>query len=155
MFRTGSRRRRDVVWAAIAAILLFGGTAAPAASADTMRTLNVALSCASGSVPFGMAVNNGSGWYYPNGSSYVVGHTKYFTVFIPAAANSFAFDTMCYYNSAEYNGQVVYPDGYWEGYTYSLTPGTSTINMTASMWRGPVYPGPWVKYATVSSITYS
>ena len=155
MFRTGLRRCRDVIWAAIAAVLLFAGTAAPAASADTMRTLNVALSCSSGIVPFGLSVNNGSGWYYPNGSSYAVGGTKYFTVFIPAGASSFAFDTMCYYNSAEYNGQVSYPAGYWQGYTYGLTPGTSTINMTASLWRGPVSPGPWVKYATVSSITYS
>jgi hypothetical protein len=149
------RRCRDVIWAAIAAVLLFAGTAAPAASADTMRTLNVALSCSSGIVPFGLSVNNGSGWYYPNGSSYAVGSTKYFTVFIPASANSFAFDTKCYYNTAEYNGQVSYPEGTWQGYTYPLTPGTSTINMTASLWRGPVFPGPWVKYGTVSSITYS
>jgi hypothetical protein len=155
MFRRVLRRRLDVAWAAIAAVLLlFAGNAAPA-SADTMRTLNVALSCSSGIVPFGLSVNNGSGWYYPNGSSYAVGGTKYFTVFIPAGASSFAFDTMCYYDSAEYNGQAFYPAGSWQGYTYGISPGTSTINMTASLWRGPVYPGPWVKYATVSSLSYS
>jgi hypothetical protein len=143
-----------VLGAVIATAVLFSGAGSPAASADTMRTVNVALSCSSGIVPFGMSVNNGSGWYYPNGSSYAVGATKYFTVFIPASASSFAFDTMCYYDSLEYNGQAFYPAGYWEGYTYSLTPGTSTVTMTASLWRGPGYPGPWVKYATVSSLSY-
>jgi hypothetical protein len=144
-----------MIWAAIAAVLLFAGTGAPAASADPTRTLNVALSCASGIVPFGLSVNNGSGWYYPNGSSYAVGGTKYFTVFIPAGASSLALDTMCYYDSSEYNGTAFYPAGTWEGYTYSIVAGTSTINATASLWRGPVYPGPWVKYATIFSLTYS
>ncbi len=155
MIRKGLHRRANAIWVAIATVLLFASTASPAASADTMRTLNVALSCSSGIVPFGLSVNNGSGWYYPNGSSYAVGGTKYFTVFIPASASSFAFDTKCYYNIDEYYGYVSYPDGSWQGYTYSLTPGTSTINMTASLWRGPVNPGPWVKYGTVSSLTYS
>ena len=158
MIRKGLRRTTDVIWAALVAVLLFAGTtsaATPAASADTMRTLNVALSCSSGIVPFGLSVNNGSGWYYPNGSSYAVGGTKYFTVFIPASATMLAFDTRCYYNMEEYYGYVFYPDGYWEGYTYSIVQGTSTINATASLWRGPVAPGPWVKYATISSLSYS
>jgi hypothetical protein len=155
MISNGSRRRVNAIRVAIATVALFAGIASPPASADTMRTLNVALSCSSGIVPFGLSVNNGSGWYYPSGSSYAVGGTKYFTVSIPASASLFEFDTKCYYNIDEYYGYVFYPDGSWLGYSYSLTPGTSTINMTASLWRGPVNPGPWVKYGTVSSITYS
>jgi hypothetical protein len=75
-------------------------------------------------------------------------------VFIPASASSLALDTHCYLDMAEYNGGPAWPEGMWEGYTYSITPGTSTINTTASLWRGPVYPGVWVRYCTISGITY-
>jgi hypothetical protein len=155
MMKRGLRRRAAAFLSAIAAVLLFVGTAPPAASADTMRTLNVAVSCASGIVPFGLQANHGSGWYFPNGSSYAVGGTKYFTVFIPASASSLALDTHCYLDMREYNGGPAWPEGTWLGYTYSITPGTSTINANASLWKGQVYPGPWVRYCTISNITYS
>lgn len=147
--------KRVVVFCSVVVAILFPVAAPSTASADTTRTLTVALSCASGIVPFGLQVNNGSGWYFPSGSSYAVGGTKYFTVFIPASATSLAIDTHCYLDMNEYYGGPAWPEGMWEGYTYSITPGAGTINTTASLWRGPVYPGVWVRYCTISSITYS
>jgi hypothetical protein len=149
-------RRRKAALGTVCAVAALVAAATPqAAMADTMRTLSVPVGCASGIVPFGLSVNNGSGWYYPTGSSYSVGATKYFTVSIPSTATSLALDTFCYYSTQEYNGQVSYPDGTWEGYTYAITAGTSTINTTASCVREPVYPGPWVRYCSLSAITYS
>ncbi len=55
----------------------------------------------------------------------------------------------------KYNVGPAWREGTWLGYTYSITPGTSTINANASLWKGPVYPGPWVRYCTISNITYS
>jgi hypothetical protein len=40
----------------------------------------------------------------------------------------------------EYNGGPPYPDGTWLGCTYGIAAGTSTINASASLWKGPVYP---------------
>ena len=153
---TATRRRKAATLSTVFAAAALLATAAPqAAMADATRTLSVPVTCASGIVPYGLSVNNGSGWYYPNGSSYAVGGTKYFTVDIPTTATSLALDTFCYYSLQEYNGQVSYPNGTWEGYTYTITPGTSTINTTAACVREPVYPGPWVRYCSLTAITYS
>lgn len=117
----GSRNR---LFATLAAAGLASLAVSPTASADTTRTLNLAFSCATG-LPYGLQVNTGSGWYYPDGSSYAVGTTKYFTVFIPASASTLAFQPgFC--DNQPINGG----DPLWTGYTYSITPGTSTINAT-------------------------
>src|SRR4051812_42341794 len=86
------RRRLVAFLSATSAVLLCTVAAPQAASADTMRTFQVALSCTTG-LPYGMSVDNGSGWYYPNGSSYASGLVKYFTVYIPASASELAINT--------------------------------------------------------------
>jgi len=118
------RGRKQALLAITAAVGLASLTVSPAASADTTRTLNLAISCATG-LPYGLEVNTGSGWYYPDGSSYAVGTTKYFTVYIPAGASTLA------YQPGFCDGQPTWGEGpFWEGYTYNITPGTSTINAT-------------------------
>src|SRR5512140_1535297 len=92
MTKTSVRRKAPALGSAVAALLALGAAASSPAAADATRTLNVALSCATG-LPYGMAVNVGSGWFYPNGSSYASGTTKYFTVAIPASASEIAIDT--------------------------------------------------------------
>jgi hypothetical protein len=87
-----------------------------------------------------LASTNGSAWYYPDGSSYLSGGTKYFTVFIPASTSTVALDTYCDDGT---------PGGTRQGYTYSVTAGTSTINATASCVNQQVYPGPWVRYCYI------
>lgn len=135
------------VLGAAAAAVLMGALAVPQpASADSMRTFSVALSCSEG-LPYGMSVDNGSGWYYPDGSSYASGGVKYFTVSIPASATALAINTgFC-------ENQTVTP--YWEGYRYSITPGTSTISANGYCNDMYVYPGPFVRYCSLSSLTYS
>jgi hypothetical protein len=132
-------------WSAAAAVLLFAVAVPQSASADTMRTFKVALSCTTG-LPYGMTVDNGSGWYYPDGSSYASGTVKYFTVFIPASATSLAI------NTGYCDNQPTTP--YWEGYRYSITPGTSTISANGYCNDMYVYPGPYVRYCSLTSLTY-
>jgi hypothetical protein len=89
MIRRGLRRRAIVLCSAIAAVLLAAFTVPPAASAGTMRTLNLAFTCDTG-LPYGLLANtsNGfswSGWYVPSGSSYAVGTARYSTVSIPSS----------------------------------------------------------------------
>ena len=148
----GLRGRRYAFLAILSSIGLGSLALAPAASADTTRTVNLAYSCATG-LPYGLEVNTGSGWYYPDGSSYAVGTTKYFTVYISASAGSFAFQPSFCDNQPQVNS---YP--MWEGYTYSITPGTSTINATGytndfeydySGYRYLFY------YSSISSLSYS
>jgi len=149
MLTRGLRRRVIALWSAIAAVLLFAVAVPPAASADTMRTLNVALSCSTG-LPYGLSVNNGSGWYYPSGSSYAVGDTKYFTVSIPASANEIAIDTTyCDGEQSQYYGAV------WNGGYSSLTPGTSTVNGYGNCSFNYIYPGIAVRICYLATITYS
>jgi hypothetical protein len=146
MLKRGLRRGAVAFWSVIAAVALFVVAAPPAAQADTMRTLKVALSCVGG-IPYGLlASTNGSAWYYPDGSSYLSGGTKYFTVFIPASTSTVALDTYCDDGT---------PGGTRQGYTYSVTAGTSTINATASCVNQQVDPGPWVRYCYMGSISYS
>jgi hypothetical protein len=140
------RGRPVALVSATAAALLCALAAPQAASADTMRTLKVALSCSAG-LPYGMSVDNGSGWYYPDGSSYASGGVKYFTVSIPAAATALAVNTGFCENDPQ--------TPYWEGYRYTITPGTSTVSANASCQDMYVYPGPYVRYCSLSSLTYS
>jgi hypothetical protein len=121
MIKRCLRRRAVAIGSAMAAIPLLALTMAPAASADTMRTLNMSLSCATGEA-YGLQVNNGSGWYQPNGSSYVVGNVKYFTVSIPASA------TLLEFMPLSCAGQPAGPGPDWEYNPYTITAGTSTMN---------------------------
>lgn len=122
MVKMSLRGGRRAFFAILASVGLASLAVAPAASADTLRTLNLAYSCATG-LPYGLEVNTGSGWYYPNGSSHASGTTKYFTVYISASASTLAYQPS--YCDGQPNIQG-YP--LWEGYTYNITPGTSTIN---------------------------
>lgn len=146
MERTSLRRRTAALVSASAALLLAAVAVPQSASADTMRTLQVALSCSYG-LPYGMSVDNGSGWYYPDGSSYASGSVKYFTVSIPASATALAINTSFCENDPQ--------TPYWEGYRYSITPGTSTISANGYCNDEYVYPGPFVRYCSLTSLTYS
>ncbi|WP_225848911.1 hypothetical protein [Streptomyces sp. HPF1205] len=146
MSRSGLRRRIAALGSAVAAVVLLAVAVPQSASADTMRTFNVALSCSTG-LPYGLSVDNGSGWYYPDGSSYASGGVKYFTVYIPASASSLAINTSFCDNDPT--------TPYWEGYRYSITPGTSTISANGYCNDEYVYPGPFVRYCSLSALTYS
>jgi hypothetical protein len=153
MIRRGTRRNRIAVGATLAAAGLVSLAVAPAASADTMRTLNLSFSCATG-LPYGLEVNTGSGWYYPSGSSYAVGTTKVFTVSIPASATMLEYQPTYCDNQPTGGG---YP--LWEGYSYGIAPGTSTVNAvggcadyTYSLGYGVTY---LLYYCSISSLTYS
>lgn len=152
-----ARGRKLAFGATLATVALTSLALPPAASADTMRTLNLAYSCTTG-LPYGLEVDTGSGWYFPNGSSYVSGATtKYFTVYIPASATSFAYQPT-YCDNEPSNGGY---NAYWEGYTYSITPGTSTINATGNCddytysfgyGYGDTY---LLYYCSINSLSYS
>lgn len=132
---------------AVAAGLLLTLATSPAASADTMRTLNLNFSCATGEA-YGLEVNTGSGFYAPDGSSYVVGDVKYFTVYIPASATTLEYMPLSCDNEPSYTN----PSAVWR--PYSLTPGTSTINATGFCQDYSFY-GNLVFDCTISSLTYS
>lgn len=121
-----SRRRATAFGSAVATLLLLAAAAPSPAAADTARTLNLALGCQTG-LPYGLLVNNGSGWYGPSGSSFASGVTKYFTVSIPAGANEIAIDTS-YCNGED----SAYSNVNWSGTYAGLTPGTSTVNASGS-----------------------
>ena len=127
MVKMSLRGGRRAFFAILASVGLASLAVAPPASADTLRTLNFAFSCSTG-LPYGLEVNTGSGWYYPNGSSYAVGTTKYFTVYISASASSIAYQPSYCDGQPQVRG---YP--LWEGYTYNITPGTSTLNATGNV----------------------
>ncbi|UWE11019.1 hypothetical protein [Actinacidiphila bryophytorum] len=141
-----SRRRPAAVLAAAGAALLLAAAVPQTASAATTRTLQLALTCSTG-LPYGLSVDNGSGWYYPDGSSYASGLVKYFTVFIPSDATEMAINTgFC-------DNQPQTP--MWEGYRYAITPGTSTISANGNCQDMYVYPGPYVRYCSLTGVTYS
>jgi len=114
-------------------------------SPTPMREFNLALTCYSG-LPYGLAVNFGSGWYYPAGSSYASGETKYFSVYFPASASTLAINTS--YCDNETLGAT------WEGYYYSITPGTSTISANGYCQDEDLYGDAFVRYCSLSSLTY-
>jgi hypothetical protein len=140
----------------VAAVAMSAAVVARPAAADGTRTITGSTTCTSGIVPYGFSVNYGSGWTYEGGTSiWLPGtQTKVWTWVIPSSATSFALDTFCYANSAEYNGTVMYPQGTWEGYPASLTPGTSNVTSAWSCGRYQVYPGPWVRTCSATSISY-
>lgn len=154
MVHRTARGRKLAFGATLATVALTSLALPPAASADTMRTLNLAYSCTTG-LPYGLEVNTGSGWYFPNGSSYASGTTKYFTVYIPASATSIAYQPTYCDNEPTAGGY----NASWEGYTYGIAPGTSTINATGncddydySIGYNDTY---LLYYCSINSLSYS
>ncbi len=155
MLSRGWRRIAIALGAAVAAAVSFTIAAPSPASADSLRALNVTLTCSlDGSVglPYGYQVTTGSGLYYPPASSdaTVVGNAKTFHLLVPTSASVLGVNTWC-------NGYL--QNAMWEGYTYGITPGTSTINAVGncityqySIGYGQTY---YLTYCSLSSITYS
>jgi hypothetical protein len=151
MIRRGWRRRVLSLVATLAVATVGVFTAPTAASADTLRPLTVSLFCWQSGLPYGYAVNTGSGWYTPQARSdaTVSGDTKTFYLLIPTTATSLAVNSYC--------------DGFqgalFEGYTYGISPGTSTVNASGNVNTYQYSPGFGViyyfTYVTLSSISYS
>jgi hypothetical protein len=146
MTTRSTAKRLLALGSATAAALLVATAAPQTASADAMRTFQLDLSCSYG-LPYGLLVNTGSGWFFPDGSSYASGGHKYFTVQIPASATSLSIDTgMC-------ENDPTTPMR--EGYGYTISAGTSTLSAVGYCLDEYVYPGPFVRYCSLSSLTYS
>ncbi len=141
--KRGLRRRAITFWSAVSVVLLFAAAVPSSASADTSRTFNLALTCGYQGLPYGLSVNNGSGWYYPSGSSYASGNVKYFSVYIPASATMIEVNTSC-------DGISTSPQSYFT----SITAGTSTINATGNCYAYNYY-GYWYNNCTITSLSYS
>jgi hypothetical protein len=149
--RKGLLKTAVVIPSAITLTALLASATAPAASADSMRTLNLSLTCATG-LAYGLEANTGSGWFYPVGSSYASGTTKYYTVSIPASATSLEVQpTYC-------DNQPTGYGPYFVGYSYGITPGTSTINVNGNCLDYSYNPGygeeDLLYYTSLSSLTY-
>lgn len=144
-------RRRAVTSGALAAAsLLLVGATPQLAAADGTRTINSYVTCADGTMMYGFEINYGSGWTYTalGASGYIVNSgEKEVTFVVPSSASSVALDTYC-------GGNGYVENSMWEGYTYSLTPGTSTA--TAN-WTCALYPyyGPIIRTCQLNSISYS
>ncbi|ACU72645.1 hypothetical protein Caci_3743 [Catenulispora acidiphila DSM 44928] len=152
MIKRNLRRRIIALCSASAAILATTVAASPPASADS-RTMVLSFSCATG-LPYGLYINTGSGWYSPPGSSYADGTTKVFTISIPTNSMNFQYQPSYCDNQPTDGG---YP--MWEGYTYGIGAGTSTVNAvggcadyTYSVGYGLNY---LLYYCSISSLTYS
>jgi hypothetical protein len=123
MMNKAALKRGITILSAAASSLLLTLAVSPAASANTTRTLNLSIVCATGEA-YGLQIDTGSGFYQPSsGSSYVVGDVKYFTVPISASATTLqVMPLSCDNQPTGYPG----PDPAWE--PHSITPGTSTIS---------------------------
>lgn len=138
---------------ALAAGALFAIATPSPASADALRPLNVTLTCSlegGSNLPYGYQITTGSGLYYPPAQSdaTVVGNAKTFHVYMPTSAGVLGVNTWC--------GGYQATD--WEGYLYSVVPGTSTVNAvgncdthTVAYYNG-ITEDTW---CTLTSITYS
>lgn len=146
-------RRRTVKFGTLiaASLLLVGVTPQFAAAAGGTRTINSYVTCADGTLMYGFEINYGAGWTYTalGASGYQVnGGEKEVTFIIPSTASSVALDTYC-------GGNGYVENSMWEGYTYSLTPGTSTVtaNWTCALYYW-LY-GSLLRSCTLDSISYS
>jgi hypothetical protein len=153
VIKKGARGRAVAIGSAVAASLLLTLATSAAASADSMRTLNLSISCATGEA-YGLQVDTGSGFYQPSGSSTVTGGLKVFTVSIPASAATLRVMPLSCAGQPS-AGAGPYPD--WA--VYSITPGASTVN-ASSFCQDYAYnygAGPTVLIfdCNLSSITYS
>jgi hypothetical protein len=140
--------------AAATAALVTVATPSPA-SADSLRPLNVTLTCTNDGatgLPYGYQVTTGGALYYPPAASdaTVVGNAKTFHLYLPTSASTLGVNTWC-------NGYS--QTATWYGYYYTITPGTSTINASGycDTYHYSVYPGVTYNptYCTLSSIAYS
>lgn len=145
----GRLRRRAFAVGMLVAIATTVTAMPQPASADGTRTINGTTTCAIGGPSYGFQVNLGSGWTYADSSYQSDSRTKVWTKVIPSSATSVALDSFCYYADPDF-----YPYGTWTGWTYSLTPGTSTVNSTWVCDRHPVYPGPFVRTCALTAISY-
>jgi hypothetical protein len=153
MTARGWRRKALALAAALAAGALSAIATPSPASADSLRPLNVTLTCTlDGSVqlPYGYQITTGGALYYPPASSdaTVVGNAKTFHLLMPTGAGTLGVNTWC-------GG---YQDTDWEGYLYSVAPGTSTVNAVGSCdtYSFAYYNGTTeVTFCTLTSITYS
>jgi hypothetical protein len=145
----GRLRRRALAFGLLVAVATAVTAAPPPAAADGTRIVNGATTCASGSVSYGFSVNLGSGWTYADSSYQSDSRTKVWTKVIPSSATSIALDSFCYYADPDF-----FPYGTWNGYTYSLVPGTSTVNSSWVCDRHPVYPGPFIRTCSLTAISY-
>ncbi|MEJ3748213.1 hypothetical protein WEI85_33625 [Actinomycetes bacterium KLBMP 9797] len=139
--------------------------APPPAMADSTRIISGTTSCYGGAVPpVGPYVGvDSGGWPGAPGPGWLpvdsvspfdrTNPTRVWTKVIPASATSIKLDVRCYVSWSEYYGYITFPEGTWQGSTYSLTPGTSTINSTWSCNRQPVAPGPWVRTCTLTAMS--
>jgi hypothetical protein len=153
MTKTAARRRATAFGSAIATLLLTAAVVPSSASADSTRTINSYVTCSDGTLMYGFAINYGTGWTYTAlGASghQVNSYEKEVTFIVPSSASSVALDTYC-------GGQGYVENSTWVGYTYSLTPGTSTA--TAN-WVCDLYQYAYYGYYTIdrscslSSISY-
>ncbi|OLE23591.1 MAG: hypothetical protein AUG49_15645 [Catenulispora sp. 13_1_20CM_3_70_7] len=126
MTKRSLRRRIIALCSASAAVLATTVAASAPASADSTRTMVLSFSCSTG-LPYGLYIDVGSGWYSPPGSSYAVGTTKVFTISIPTSGSYFRYQPSFCDNQPQVPS---YP--MWEGYTYSLDAGTSTITASGN-----------------------
>lgn len=142
------KHRRAVTIGCVAAASLGLTVATPSfASAGTMRTLNLSVTCSTGGA-HGLLVDTGNGFYAPDGSSNAGG----FTVFIPASATSLSFEPLSC-DGEPYTGRGPYP-GLRGFQSVSISPGTSTINATGICQDYNFY-GALLFDTSISGLTYS
>lgn len=147
MMSTRVRNRAVAIGSAAAAGMLLTLAASSPASADTMRTLNLSVTCGTGAA-HGLLINTGNGFYAPDGSSNAGG----FTVFIPASATSLSFEPLSC-DGEPYTGRGPYP-GLRGFQSVSISPGTSTINATGTCEDYNFY-GALLFDTSISGLTYS
>ena len=152
MINRSLRRKIAALGSAAVAVLATTTASVPSASADATRTMVLSFSCDTG-LPYGLSINTGSGWYSPPGTSYADGTTKVFTISIPTSGMTFEYQPSYCDNQPTGGG---YP--MWEGYSYGINAGTSTVtaighvaDYTYSISYGVTY---LFYYGSISSLTY-
>jgi hypothetical protein len=151
MTKTTVRRRATALASATAAALLTAAATPTPAAATTTRTINSYVTCADGTLMYGFAINYGTGWTYTalGASGYQVNsYEKEVTFIIPSTASSVALDTYCGGNGYVQNSN-------WVGYTYGLTPGTSTATANWSCSLFTYLYGAIERTCSLTSISYS
>jgi hypothetical protein len=148
------RRSGIALASAIAAAAMVTVAAPSPASADSLRPLRLTLTCSTDSgtgMPYGYQVTTGAGLYYPPASqdATVSGNAKTFYLLLPTSAGTLGVNTWC--NGFQQNAM-------WEGYTYSIVPGSVPLTALGSCHTSQYSPGYgqtyYVTYCSLSSISY-